>query len=35
MAFAMALWSGGALMWLLERTVLCSPLENRKVWLAL
>ena len=35
MAFAMALVVYGALMWLLERTVLCSPLENRKVWLAL
>ena len=35
MAFAMALVVYGALMWLLERTVLSSPLENRKVWLAL
>ena len=35
MAFAMALVVYGALMWLLERTVLCSPLQNRKVWLAL
>ena len=35
MAFAMALVVYGALMWLLERTVLSSPLEKRKVWLAL
>ena len=35
LAFAMALVVYGALLWLLERTVLCSPLENRKVWLAL
>ena len=35
LAFALALVVYGALMWLLERTVLCSPLQNRKVWLAL
>ena len=35
LAFAMALVIYGALMWLLERTVLSSPLEKRKVWLAL
>ena len=35
LAFALALVVYGALMWLLERTVLSSPLEKRKVWLAL
>ena len=35
MAFAMALVVYGALMWLLERTVLNSPLQNRNLWLAL
>ena len=35
MAFAIALVVYGALMWLLERTVLNSPLQNRNLWLAL
>jgi len=35
MAFAIALVVYGALMWLLERTVLNRPLQNRNLWLAL
>ena len=35
MAFAIALVVYGALMWLLERTVLNSPLQDRNLWLAL
>jgi hypothetical protein len=35
MAFAIALVVYGALMWLLERTVLSRPLQNRNLWLAL
>ncbi len=35
LAFAMTLVVYGALLWLLERSVLSNPLENRKAWLAL